>query len=484
MNRWRSVGLSLFAALSLSLPAVLVSACSGVDATPTQPVPSPPLDERTPEQVVVSWLRFDPTEPVWLEETLAAWPQVAGDRDVGARQIVRRDAAGARHVLWVAPDADRITAAIVSDALIWVAAGVDADRRPFVARGDRDGLQSRMTLSDPGLPGDPNAWYGSDPPRALHVSSLSEDSVRIAGTVDQPFVSLVSDQSAVLAYALTWSGDGQFTVGPHTLVSPAMAQTPYLPIGASYDNFDAVVHDFSARLASTSDGDAYIAIPASAMRMRAHNRVFGTRFEPLRSDQDLLNRPSDLLLSRVRRDGHVAWTALVGVPDVDDEIYALAVGPADRVALAGRTRRERGRDNSEWHISLHIVDGNGAWVHSQTYDAPDCAIAQSAAFVADGSLLIGGTANWLQNPSGISLYQNGKPLLLQVDIHGTAPGASIRRRDDLLPRTAGHAELRALAIRDGQLWLGGLEHGPLTHTGDSDRSLIRADGWRVRATLR
>jgi len=462
---------------TLALTGCFTLGCGTSDTGAPQPTPPWTGDDRTRDYSVVAWLQTADSEAAWIEEKLAPWPAQAGDRDLGVRQIVRRSSGADRSVVWTPPASQRMTAAVASPSLTWVAVGVGGDRRPFLARGDRQGLITQQTLDDPALAGDLRAWLGNEPPNALRVSILSEDSVRVAGPVDEPIVTLVSEHNAVLAYRLRWSGAG-FEPLARTLVSPALAQTPYLPIGASYDNFDAVVHDFSARLASVPSGASYVAVPASHQRVRVHNQIFGTQLQPLRSDGDLLNRPSDLLVTRLRPDGSIDWSRLVGIADVDDEVYAVATDASERLAVVGRTRRERGRDNSEWHISLHVVSADGQAAYSQIFDAPGNGIAQAASFAEDGALFVGGTADWLQNPSGISLYQPGRPLLLQVafDAQGRPGLPSVR--DDLLPSTSGHAELRAVAAAAGRLWLAGLENGPLTHTGDSDPSLIRADGWR------
>lgn len=469
VSSYRSILASLF----------LVSACGA---------PAPGLlEQRVSGHAVVDWLAPDPAAPVWLEERLAPWPALPQERDLGPRQIVRATASAEREVVWAAPETERLTAAVAHGEGAWSAVGVDGELRPFLVRGDRSGALARITLDDPELAGDPASWLGSSPPAALRVSILSEDSVRIGGTADEVVISLVSEQNAVLVYRFRWDG-ARWQRGPRTLVSPALVQTPYLPIGASYDNFDAVVNAFGARLAvagGQGDGAAYVALTATDSRLRRHNAVFGTRFAPLRSDATQSYRPTDLLIARIERDGAVAWTRLVGTPDVDDEVYGLAAGPAGEAALVGRVRRERGRDNTEWHPTVTVLDGAGALLTAAVFDAADSGIAQSAAFSQDGSLFVGGTEGWLQNPVGISLGKEGRPFLLrlQADPKTGLSGVAPVRVDGLLPATQGHAELRGLGVASGRLWLCGLERGPLTHTGDADRSLVRADGWRLSLEL-
>lgn len=437
--------------------------------------------DRISDRAVVACLQADPQEPWWIEETLAPWPALAGDRDLGLRQIVRTTAAGAREVVWAPADPDRLTAAVVHGQGVWSAVGVDGERRPFLVRGEGRGVRSRIVLDDPALAADGDSWFGDHAPTALRAGILSEDSVRIGGSQDEVVVSLMTEHNAVLVYRWRWDG-ASWQRGPRTLVTPASPVTPFLPIGASYDNFDAVANPYHAPLAVAKQGHAYVAFALTWSRLRKHNEALGTQFDPLRSDEDLLNRPSDLLLTRIEPDGTRAWSRLVGTADVDDEVYAVAVDPDGGAGLAGRARRERGRDGSEWDVTVTTLDAAGRTTAKLLYDAADSGIAQAAAFAADGSLWVGGTEGWLQNPSGISLYQEGRPFLLQLQSGGSAGPARLVPRPGLLPSTTGHSELRALAVSAGKLWTAGLERGPLTHTGDADRSRVRSDGfWSLHA---
>lgn len=459
---------------------LLLSACQREE--PAEPGPEL-LQQRISDRAVVAWLAPEQAEPWWIEERLAPWPEFPQDRDLGPRQIVRATASSPREIVWAPADPDRLTGAVVHGGGAWSAVGVDGDRRPFLVRGDRGGVLSRTVVDDPGLAADSAAWFGAAPPTALRIGMLTEDSVRVAGSADEVVVSLMSEHNAVLALRFSWNGS-RWVRGARTLISPAFVQTPYLPIGATYDNFDAVTNAFSVKLASTGGGAVYVALAATYARLTRHNAVFGTRFEPLRSDADRLNRPSDLLISRIERDGSVAWSRLVGTPDVDDEVYAAAVGPEDRVALVGRARRERGHDNREFHPIAITLDAAGATTAAVVHDAEDAGIAQSAAFSADGSLYVGGTEAWLQNPEGISLYKEGRPMLLRLRADPMTGATVLTRQSAILPATAGHAELRALAVTGEHLVLGGLERGPLTHSGDADRSVIRSDGWLASLALR
>lgn len=454
------------------LSLLSLAACQGPDA----PQPGNEVRvERIGNRGVVAWLQTDPAEAWWIEELQAPWPAQTGDRDLGPRRIVRQVAGSANEVLWEPADPDRLTAAVHHGQERWSAVGVDGERRPFLVRGEGRTVRARIVLDDPELAADPRSFLGSSAPDALRVGLLSEDSVRIGGSSEDLVVSLMTEHNAVLAYRLRWDGVG-WQRGARTLVTPAVSVTPYLPDGASYDNFDAVVSPFHARLAVAPEGHAFVAVMLDSARMKQHNKIFGTQLSPLRRNGDPLYRPSDVLLTRIESDGSRTFAQLVGTPDVDDEIYAVAAGPAGSSAVVGRARRESGRDNTEWNVTVTTLDGEGRTTAAVLYDAADSGIGQSAAFGADGALWVGGSEGWMQNPSGISLSQDGRPFLLRLEARAGGP-ASLSSRSALLPRTSGHAELRALSVAGDTLWMGGLERAPLTHTGDADRSKIRADGF-------
>ena len=336
-------------------------------------------------------------------------------------------------------------------------------------------------VDDPELAADENAWTGTHPPALLRVGALSQDSVRIAavpgraGLGDEVVVSLMTDHHAVLVYRYRWDGSA-YQKTARTLAVQAQVLTPFLPIGATYDNFDAVVNPYSPRLAVGPDGDAYVALSYTTGQLSRFNAVFGTDLKPLQTGPSL-DKPGDVLVTRLGRDGKRVWARVVGTPDVDDEVYGLAVGPAGRVAVVGRARREPGRDNVELNPLIAVLDGSGASIATLVWDAADSGLAQAAVFSPSGALWVGGTEGYRQNPSGISLYQPGRPFLLRLDPGQDAAKPVVSVETPQLPETAGHAELRSLSIAGGRLWLSGLERGPLTHTGDGDRSLIRADGY-------
>ncbi|MBX7196595.1 MAG: hypothetical protein K1X94_31370 [Sandaracinaceae bacterium] len=150
-------------------------------------------------------------------------------------------------------------------------------------------------------------------------------------------------------------------------------------------------------------------------------------------------------------------------------VFGVAVGEGE-LAVLGRSRRELGRDNTELHAMIARLSRDGVPLRTHTFDGVDSALAQTAAYDG-GALYVGGTEGWLQNPSGRSLFTPGHPFLVRIE------GGNVQRLHGFLPPTTGHAELRAVGVGKGTLLLGGHENGPITHTADADRSLVRSDAW-------
>lgn len=438
----------------------------GVDARADVPVDDARPDAqpvlRRPDRAVVAWMDPEPNDSWWIEERIAPWPKVHGDRDPGRRAIVREG-----DEVWAPDDDERMIDACLHPSGEWTAVGVDAAMRPFLARGDATGLIVRRALDDPELPADPRAWI-DEPPDALRVGALSESSPSIDADGEDVVVALTSEHHAVVAYRWRYA-EGELARGPRTLLSPARVATPFLPIGASYDNFDAVVAPFSVHLVIV-EGRTFVAAFADRGRITQHNAVMRTSLELTRSPATL-EHPSDAIVFGVDRAGVVAFTTVVGMLDRDDEPFGIAAS-SERIAIVGRSRREPGRDNTELHAFVAELDHQGEILDVRVWDGMKSAIAQTAAFSADGELWVAGTHDWSQNPTGISLYENGTPFVIRGLGEWTDESSRV-------PATTGHAELRALAVGD-VLAVAGLENGPLTHTGDGDPTRIRSDaflGW-------
>jgi hypothetical protein len=419
---------------------------------------------RFPDRSLARFLRAAPHDRWWIEERLAPQPRVAGDFDLGPRAIVR-NVGDVRVTVWAPPETERLVDACVRADDTWSGVGIGADRQVFVAHGDRDGLVRRATLEDPSLRDEPLAWLNG-PRDALRVSPLSEASPKIVCDGADTVVSLMSEDFAVLAYRLRGSAAPQ-----RTLVAPATAVTPFLPIGGSYDDFDAMVAPYVTHLALAPSGRVFVAWLADRTRVLRYNAAFGTELDLVREQLYPRQGTYDSFVAGVDRDGTRAFTSVIGVPDVEDELFGLVAGP-ERVAVIGRHRRELGRDNVELHAMVSELDHEGRTMAVTSIDLEDSALAQTAAYDGD-SLYVGGTEGWRQNPSGRSVFTPGSPFLVRL----SGPTRRHVQRVEGVPATSGHAELRTMLFAEGRWLIGGHENGPLTHTADADPSRVRSDAW-------
>lgn len=436
----------------------------GADAGPPDVV-----EGRFPDRSIVRFVRAAP-ERWWIEERLAPQPRVVGDFDLGPRAIVR--AVGETRVtIWAPPESERLVDACARVDGTWTAVGIDAERRVFVAHGDVDGLVRRATLDDPSLRDEPLAWLNG-PRDALRVSPLSEASPKIVCDGADTVVSLMSEDFAVLVYRLSEGAPRR------TLVAPATGVTPYLPIGGSYDDFDAMVAPYVTHLALAPSGRVFVAWLADRTRVLHYNAAFGTELDLVRAELYPRQGTYDSFVAGVDRDGTRAFASVIGVPDVEDELFGLVAGP-ERVAVIGRHRRELGRDNVELHAMVSELDHEGRRAAVTSIDLEDSALAQTAAYDGD-ALYVGGTEGWRQNPSGRSVFTPGSPFL--VRLHG--PGRRVVERVEGVPTTSGHAELRTMIFAEDRRLIGGHENGPLTHTADADPSRVRSDAWWAAITVR
>ena len=435
----------------------------------------PPHELRIPDRAVVELLGQDARGPWWIEERIQGQPVYVGDHDLGPRSIVR--AAPQREVVWTAPDDERLTDATLHPSGEWSAVGVDDAFGLFLARGDGGGAHTRIALDDPELATDRRAWIGDTAPTGLLTHILSEASPTLVADGEDVVVMVLTRELAVIAYRWHWR-DGRFVRGTRTLLSPARSTSPFLAIGGSYDDFDAVASPFLLHAGIDDRGRVFVTTLADRGRIERHNAVFGTHLELLRDVLYPRESTQDALVIGLDRDGSIAFATVVGTLDVEDEIFGLAVG-ADRVAVLGRSRRELGRDNTELHVMVAELDHDGVPLGTTTFDSEHSGLAQSGAYAGD-TLYVGGTEGWTQNPSGRSVFTPGHPFLVRLSGEGAR---TTTRLDALLPETEGHAELRALWLDGDRIRMGGHERGPLTHTGDADRSLIRSDAYWVERSL-
>jgi hypothetical protein len=88
-----------------------------------------------------------------------------------------------------------------------------------------------------------------------------------------------------------------------------------------------------------------------------------------------------------------------------------------------------------------------------------------------GRYLALGTTGYVQNPSGASISEETQPLLVLLDRNG----AVLERL--MFPDGPRQDQLRTIVSLHDRWLIGGMRNGPGTHSGDTQRQLINADGY-------
>jgi hypothetical protein len=431
-------------------------------STPRPDAGGPPVDH-VPNWSVRKRLR-PALGDVTLEEVLTGF----ADPSPGATRIRRIGTGTAPEKIWVNPAETYISDFCTHPSGAFSAVLVATDRTVSVARLDADlNLLAMSQIHDPSVAHDPNL-FDAGPPDLL-ATGFPWDAARIGAVDGNVLVAVFSTSNAVIAYRRAFA-NGAWGDSERTLVEPPVGITPFLPTGGSFDTFGAIVDSFRPLLDVDEAGNAYVAVWASPIRIRAHVGVFHDGLSRLPVDPNAPgDSASDILLTKLDRGGVRQWSRVVGT-EHEDEPYALrARGGA--VAVVGRARRFPGFDNTFWDALISVTRADGTPVGTRAIPLEASSIALAVDALPGGGWVVGGSDGWSQNPDGLSVLTFGTKLLLEIGSFDA--GLPVR-----LPLPAGprHNEVRTLVADGGRIWYGGHEDGPVMHTGDGDPSLIRATG--------
>jgi len=344
---------------------------------------------------------------------------------------------------------------------------VAEDRSVSLARLAPDlSLLSLTRIEDPEVVDDPHAAElgVSD----LRANGFASDAARVGALDESAVVAVVSSAYAVIAYRLGFAG-AQWAAPERTLLEPPSALTPFLPIGGSFDTFGALAAWFRCPLDVDVDGNVYVAVWAGQHRIRDHVAVFDDGLAPLPVNPvNPLDHVSDVLLTKMTREGVRVWSRVVG-SEHEDEPYAIHAENG-QVAVVGRARRFASDDNTFWDGLVSISTSSGELIGTRTLELNASSILLAVDRAADGAWWLAGSDGWSQNPEGLSIVSFGTKLLLRLDQFDSEPA-----RYALLPGPR-HNELRTVLAGTDEVWFGGHEDGPIMHTGDADQSAIHATG--------
>jgi len=451
----------MFAALAA---AFFVASCSGggyggAVSQPPPPPPVAPLDFADPGMAVIK-VRAGVDGVTLLEEKaisiLETGPQ---------RRITLLDAAGTVRARYSPPQgfslidfaqhpSGEITAALASAKAV------------TLVRLDRAGARGfEFPLVDSQAPTDPYFILG-DGPRddTSMVPVLTRDAVRLAPVGEDVVVALRTGRNAVVTYRLAFappSGMG-YAVRWRTLVEPGVTMLGIGITSGTYDTFGQLENHFHVHVDADAAGNVAVAVggkPESAPIFLAHGLFFHeTQTESIQSGA---------LVTRLGAEGQRIGTTPIDTIQLS-EVHAIRLH-ANGVAVVGRVFSEKRDDGTGWNAYVANVDASSGFYRVLDVDAGD--VLFDIARADAGRYLAGGSTGYTQNPTGASISEQSKPLLLLLEADG-----SVRRRIDV---TAGprQNQVRSIVARGDGYLLGGMVNGPGTYTGDADPALISADGF-------
>ncbi|HWR13413.1 MAG TPA: hypothetical protein VN577_01190 [Terriglobales bacterium] len=439
------------------LALALLAGCGG-SATQPGPPPTTTVNFATPGQTVTK-ARSNGTNVVLLQERLTSIFEDGPQRTLA---ILQGDA---RTVLsytppsgWSLVDFALHPSGDIS-AILTTATGVR-----IVRLNPNGSTKSDQAFLDPSSPTDPYFDYegGIKDDNSLQPA-LMHDAARLAPLAESLAVVLRTGRNAIVAYRLDPDSTGVYRHSWRTLVEPG---TSIFGLGLTSGTFDVFGQlQNHLRIYVDVDSAATLAIavvnsPERNFTFRGHTDYFG---EPITAS-------AGVLLTRLASgDGRRLGSTVIETVD-RAELHGLRATPGGFV-LVGRVLSEVRSDGSGWNAFTALVASDGTPGPYNIIDVDRGDVLFDVAALSSNRYLALGTTGYTQNPSGASISEVAQPLLVLLNSDG-----SLNRN---LGFTSGprHNQLTTVTQQNGRWLLGGMTNGPGTHSGDSDRALIVADGF-------
>jgi hypothetical protein len=206
-------------------------------------------------------------------------------------------------------------------------------------------------------------------------------------------------------------------------------------------------------------------VPFSNYTFRAHAEYFN---EPITAS-------TGILLTRVSSaDGRRLGSTVIDTHQ-RAELHGLRATPRG-FALVGRVLTEVRSDGSGWDGFIATVGGDGIAGPYSVVDVDRGDVLFDVAALPSGRYLALGTTGYTQNPGGESISEIAQPLLVVLNSDG-----SLAQNLSYMGG-ARQNQLTTIAPLNGGWLLCGMVNGPGTHSGDTDRGLIVADGFLREGT--
>src|SRR5215475_3258188 len=448
-------GLPTLTALSALLCLALLTAC-GVTGTPLIDAVDLAVDGQT-----VTKVRSANSEVVLLEERLTSIFEDGPQRTLA---ILQRDGHTAR-LFTPPPGWSVVDFAVHPSGEISAILTTATDVR-IVRLNQNGAIRSDQSFLDPSAPTDPFFNYagGIKNDNALQPA-LMHDAARLAPLGEGLAVVLRTGRNAIVAYRLDPDTSGAYQRAWRTLVEPGSSILQLSITSGSFDVFGQLQNHLRIFVDVDADTPATLAIgvvntPFANFTFRAHSEYFG---EPISAS-------TGALLTRVASaDGRRLGSTVIDTHDLS-ELHGLRATPSG-FALVGRVLSEVRSDGTGWNAFTALVGRDGAPGPYSVVDVDRGDVLFDIAALPSGRYLALGTTGYTQNPNGASISEAAQPLLVLLNTDG-----SLAQNLNYIGG-ARHNELTTIANLNSHWLLGGMVNGPGTHSGDTNRDLIVADGF-------
>jgi len=293
--------------------------------------------------------------------------------------------------------------------------------------------------------------------------ALMRDAARVVPLGESLGLVLRTGRNAVVAYRFDPDPNGGYQQRWRTLVEPGATMFALGLASGSFDVFGQDENHLRVFVDVDATGTMAVAVVGNAglnYTFLAHLSQFG----------DALVGERGVLLTRLAgNDGRRLGSTAVNT-QVLTELHGLRATPRG-FALTGRVLSAVNQDGSGWDAFSALVarDGTLEAYHVLDFDRGD--VLFDIAPLSNGEYLALGATGYLENPSGLSITEVTQPLLA----HLKADGTKLERLD--FAGGARQNQLRSITRLNDRWLLGGLTNGPGTHSGDTQRNLIFADGF-------
>jgi hypothetical protein len=291
--------------------------------------------------------------------------------------------------------------------------------------------------------------------------ALMHDAARLAPLGESLAVVLRTGRNAIVAYRLDPNSSGAYTRSWRTLVEPGSSILAERITSGSFDTFGQLQNHL--RIYVDVDSDAATTLvnaPMQNFTFRAHSEYFS----------DPITASSGVLVTRVAiADGRRLGSTVIDTHDLA-ELHGVRATPRGFV-LVGRVLSEGRSDGSGWNAFTALVGHDGTPGPYSVVDVDRGDVLFDIAALPSGRYLALGITGYIQNPSGASISEAAQQLLVLLNTDGSLS------QNLGYAGGARHNQLTTIAPLNGGWLLGGMINGPGTHSGDSDRALIVADGF-------